>query len=105
MKGKGISIRLSAAVIFAVALFATSTWAADQESVLHSFGRGTDGEYADSGLIADAAGNLYGTTATGGIHGKGTVFELCRPPGRRLDRNGAAQLRQRNGQELFPKLV
>lgn len=52
-----------------------------QEKVLHSFGRGTDGYLLNAGLIFDAAGNLYGTTVTGGIHscgdlGCGTVFEI-----------------------------
>lgn len=32
-----------------------------------------------AGLTRDAAGNLYGTTAAGGAHGKGTVFQL-KPP-------------------------
>ncbi len=105
MKGKGISIRLSAAVIFAVALFATSTWAADQESVLHSFGRGTDGEYADSGLIADAAGNLYGTTATGGIHGKGTVFELSPRQGGGWTETVLHSFDGTDGQEPFTSLI
>ncbi len=46
------------------------------EEVLHSFGQGADGGYAQAGLILDAAGNLYGTTYYGGTYGKGTVFEL-----------------------------
>ena len=46
------------------------------EKVLHSFGSGTDGQCPYAGLIFDAAGNLYGTTDGGGIHGGGTVFEL-----------------------------
>ncbi len=46
------------------------------ETVLHSFGNGTDGWYPDAGLIVDAAGNLYGTTSQGGIHSLGAVFEL-----------------------------
>src|ERR1700734_1887407 len=53
------------------------------EKVLHSFGNGTDGAGPWAGLIFDAAGNLYGTTANGGIHSCngfahncGTVFEL-----------------------------
>ena len=29
-----------------------------------------------SWLIIDGAGNLYGTTSSGGTHGYGTVFEL-----------------------------
>ncbi len=46
------------------------------ETVLHSFGNGTDGQNPYAGLIFDAAGNLYGTTVRGGIHGLGTAFEL-----------------------------
>ena len=50
--------------------------------LLHSFPAFPgDGLYADSGLLVDLSGNLYGTTALGGSHcGKGTncglVFEL-----------------------------
>lgn len=36
-----------------------NTWA---ESVLHSFGGGSDGENPTSGLIMDSQGNLYGTS-------------------------------------------
>jgi uncharacterized repeat protein (TIGR03803 family) len=47
------------------------------EKVLYSFGgNGTDGYVPSGSLIFDAAGNLYGTTGTGGVHGLGTVFEL-----------------------------
>ncbi len=46
------------------------------ETVLHSFGSGTDGARPEAGLIFDSAGNLYGTTTAGGIHHAGTVFEL-----------------------------
>lgn len=42
---------------------------------LYSFS-GPDGENADSGVIADAAGDLLGTTFMGGAYGDGTVFEL-----------------------------
>lgn len=48
-------------------------------SLLHSFG-GTDSFGANigprAGLIADAAGNLYGTSYGGGAYGYGTVFKL-----------------------------
>jgi uncharacterized repeat protein (TIGR03803 family) len=36
----------------------------------------TDGSSPYAGLIMDLAGNLYGTTLTGGAHDKGTVFKL-----------------------------
>ncbi|HEY1687042.1 MAG TPA: choice-of-anchor tandem repeat GloVer-containing protein [Tepidisphaeraceae bacterium] len=38
---------------------------------------GSQGEYPSAGLIADAAGNLYGTAFYGGSGGEGTVFELA----------------------------
>ncbi|MGA8876750.1 MAG: choice-of-anchor tandem repeat GloVer-containing protein [Candidatus Korobacteraceae bacterium] len=46
------------------------------ETLLHSFGNGTDGEAPDGALVFDTAGNLYGTTGGGGTYGGGTVFEL-----------------------------
>jgi uncharacterized repeat protein (TIGR03803 family) len=46
------------------------------ETVLHSFGAGTDGSGPTGGLIFDGAGNLYGTTYSGGTSNVGTVFEL-----------------------------
>ena len=45
--------------------------------MLHNFGSGTDGATPYAGLIFDAAGNLYGTTSTGGADGYyGAIFEL-----------------------------
>jgi uncharacterized repeat protein (TIGR03803 family) len=46
------------------------------ETVIHSFGNGTDGNGPEAGLIFDAAGNLYSTTNGGGTYNGGTVFEL-----------------------------
>jgi uncharacterized repeat protein (TIGR03803 family) len=37
---------------------------------------GTNGSRPHSGLVADAAGNLFGTTLIGGTNGDGTAFEL-----------------------------
>ena len=48
------------------------------ESVLLMFD-GADGNQPLAGLITDAKGNLYGTTATGGAYDDGTVFELKAP--------------------------
>jgi uncharacterized repeat protein (TIGR03803 family) len=44
--------------------------------VLYAFKGGSDGSFSHAGLIADQAGNLYGTTAAGGTSGGGTVFKL-----------------------------
>ena len=47
------------------------------ETVLYSFAGGNDGASPVAGLIADAAGNLYGTTLSGGAHGLGTIVRLA----------------------------
>jgi uncharacterized repeat protein (TIGR03803 family) len=44
--------------------------------LLYSFTGGDDGGYPEAALVADANGNLYGTTIYGGLAGNGTVFEL-----------------------------
>lgn len=59
-----------------VTLLASSTPAIAHESILYSFGSGTDGASPRGGLIFDNSGNLYGTTISGGTYGYGTVFEL-----------------------------
>ena len=52
------------------------------ETVLYSFKARGDGAFPEAGLIADSAGNLYGTTEYGGASGCaggagcGTVFKL-----------------------------
>ena len=45
-------------------------------TVIHSFGTDFDGSFPIAGVVIDAAGNLYGTTLSGGAYGNGTVFEL-----------------------------
>jgi uncharacterized repeat protein (TIGR03803 family) len=45
-------------------------------NVIYSFQGGQDGEYTDTDLVRDAAGNLYGTSVQGGTHGGGTVWQL-----------------------------
>jgi uncharacterized repeat protein (TIGR03803 family) len=59
----------------ALILFATYTMAAAKEKTLHNFAT-SDGAEPWAGVISDAAGNLYGTTAGGGILNFGTVFKL-----------------------------
>ena len=76
MQGRKLSLGLGTMLaIFTVALFVTTSLAAT-EKVLHNFGSGKDGQDPNASLIWDAAGNLYGTTAVGGVYGYGTVFEL-----------------------------
>jgi uncharacterized repeat protein (TIGR03803 family) len=45
-------------------------------TVLYSFTGGSDGGDVSAGVIADPAGNLYGTTVFGGTGLSGVVFEL-----------------------------
>lgn len=45
-------------------------------TVLYTFTGGSDGYMPTSGLIADPAGNLYGTTNWGGLGGCGVVYRL-----------------------------
>ncbi len=47
-----------------------------KETVLYSFKGGVDGSNPSSYVIFDSAGNLYGTTGSGGEKGNGVVFEL-----------------------------
>ena len=62
---------------FAVlALTLASAAHAQSESVIYAFQNGTDGAFPEGGVIADANGNLYGTTLNGGPNDGGTVFEL-----------------------------
>jgi uncharacterized repeat protein (TIGR03803 family) len=51
------------------------------EHVLYSFKGGSDGEFPFSTLVRDAAGNLYGTTQSGGCsdgENCGTVFQITK---------------------------
>ncbi len=53
----------------------------DAITVLHAFAGGNDGSGPNANLVFDAAGNIYGTTAGGGEHGYGTVFQATRSGG------------------------
>ena len=62
--------------LFAAAFLATAAWAANTTKLIYSFGGDADGEYTDTELVRDSAGNLYGTSVRGGTFGGGTVFEV-----------------------------
>lgn len=46
------------------------------ETVLYKFTGGDDGANPSAALIRDPAGNVYGTTVSGGASGMGVVFML-----------------------------
>ncbi|MGA2372868.1 MAG: choice-of-anchor tandem repeat GloVer-containing protein [Candidatus Korobacteraceae bacterium] len=48
------------------------------ETVLYSFGTGTDGAVPYAGVTLDSAGDVLGTTSAGGTSGYGTIFELSK---------------------------
>jgi uncharacterized repeat protein (TIGR03803 family) len=61
----------------------TATGYAGTPTVLVSFcakKNCTDRAQPQAGLIRDAAGNLFGTTAMGGTNNQGTVFEIAKTP-------------------------
>ena len=70
-------IHLVGGFVGVVALFlgAGAVRAATTE-VIYSFAGDDDGEYTDTDLAIDAAGNLYGTSVLGGEFGGGTVWQL-----------------------------
>ena len=59
--------------------------AASTTTVVYAFSGGADGEYLDTDLVMDNAGNLYGTTVAGGSgpceSGCGVVFKLTNSSG------------------------
>jgi uncharacterized repeat protein (TIGR03803 family) len=66
-------------LIFAAAALVVSTAGAagtTQVNVIYSFAGGNDGAYTDTDLVADSAGNLYGTSVEEGKFGGGTVFQV-----------------------------
>src|SRR5262245_50524838 len=68
----------NAASVFVIA-FSLATATATTTDVIFSFAE-DEGEYADTDLETDGAGNIYGTTVLGGDFGGGTVFQLSPTP-------------------------
>jgi uncharacterized repeat protein (TIGR03803 family) len=60
----------------AMAVLATAAWAAGPIKLIYSFTGGSEGEYTDTELVRDSAGNLYGTSVQGGTYSSGTVFQV-----------------------------
>jgi len=64
------SLLVALLFVFSVASFASTS------QVVYSLAGDEDGEYPDTDLIIDSAGNIYGTSVLGGDFGTGTVFQL-----------------------------
>ena len=65
-------------LLFSLAMFCAATVTASPAqtlTTLHSF-VSTDGAYPFAGLFQASDGNFYGTTASGGFHGFGSVFKV-----------------------------
>ncbi len=71
---------LPALLLSAVEIAAGQTY-----TQVYAFTNGLDGSYPTNGVVADAAGNLYGTTAYGGVGFAtyGTAFEVLATGGER----------------------
>jgi len=81
------------------------------ESILHSFGNGTDGRDPLAGVVFDTAGNVYGTTSRGGTgslelcHGScGTVYQLV-PSNGAWTENVLVNFDVTNGQTPYGNLI
>jgi uncharacterized repeat protein (TIGR03803 family) len=57
---------------------------AGNETPLYAFNGAPDGQAVVGGVVADASGNLYGTTAYGGANSYGTVFMISVAGGERI---------------------
>jgi hypothetical protein len=73
------------AILAVVLVLAPGTLAAPKYKVLHSFNCPTDGCGIWGALTMDATGGLYGAGQGGGPDGRGTIFELTRGSGGRVD--------------------
>ena len=78
------------------------------ESILHNFG-GTDGSEPYSGVVLDAAGNVYGTTLYGGtgtecVNNCGTVYQLMPSDGGWIE-NVLVNFNKADGDYPFGNLI
>ena len=82
MKNEITSFILKTATVLVTLTVVTGAFAATEKE-LYSFNANSKrGIYPYAAVIADPAGNLYGTTLFGGAFGDGEVFELVKPTGK-----------------------
>jgi uncharacterized repeat protein (TIGR03803 family) len=68
----------ASAIALALSVAAIQSAEAQTFTVLHDFTGNPDGASAQAGLVRDASGNIYGTTANGGASNDGAVFKIDR---------------------------
>src|SRR5450631_558414 len=68
--------RFTCAAVLGLPMLAAVPAQAQTFSTLHNFTGSPDGAGPAGGLIRDSAGNLYGTTLSGGDQNVGTIFEV-----------------------------
>jgi uncharacterized repeat protein (TIGR03803 family) len=94
-----------ALILAAASLLAISASASTSAKVIHNFQSST-GDSAFSTLVFDSAGNLYGTTETGGgtacDEGCGTVFRLAPTSGGGWNYQVLHAFRLDNGDGIYP---
>lgn len=71
-------VNLGGVDLGAIFQYAASGTSPRSPTPLYAFS-GPDGAHPNGSLVADAQGNLYGTTQVGGANNLGTVFKLARP--------------------------
>jgi len=79
------------------------------ENIIHSFGSGTDGAAPEAGVVLDTAGNVYGSTTSGGTgtecsNGCGTVYQLMPSNGGWVE-NVLVNFDETNGYGPFDSLI
>ena len=74
-----------------------------QETIVHVFSGGSDGERPYGTLALDSAGNLYGTSQSGGIYGAGTVYELSPTSSGAWTKNILYSFKGVNGDGAWPQ--
>jgi len=70
------ALAITTVTLIVALILAPDAWAQSKYKSLYRFTGGADGSTSYAGLVFDAAGNLYGTTYSGGDYGSGAVFEL-----------------------------
>lgn len=75
------------------------------ESVLYSFAGASDGVRPQAGLVADASGDLFGTTVAGGANSLGTVFELVNSSGSYNEQTQYSFAGSPDGNEPYGSLI